>query len=142
MPTGSNEGMVRTMTHPSNAPARGALAAIAAAFLSYAVPVAAQSPAPGKKILFLAGPRDHGAPGRHEYERDLKTLAQSLVKKGIRVNGVAPGPIWTPLNPSGGQKPEDIPEFGKNTPDQVAAFLRSEQDKWGKAIRTMNIKMN
>ena len=31
-----------------------------------------------KKILFLAGPRDHGAPGRHEYERDLKTLAQSL----------------------------------------------------------------
>jgi hypothetical protein len=31
-----------------------------------------------KKVLFLAGPRDHGAPGRHEYERDLKTLAQSL----------------------------------------------------------------
>src|SRR5262245_44002983 len=31
-----------------------------------------------KKILFLAGPRDHGAPGRHEYERDLRTLATSL----------------------------------------------------------------
>lgn len=31
-----------------------------------------------KKILFLAGPRDHGMPGRHEYERDLKTLATSL----------------------------------------------------------------
>ena len=45
-----------------------------------------------------------------------RSLSQSLVKKGIRVNGVAPGPIWTPLNPSGGQKPEDIPEFGKNTP--------------------------
>lgn len=30
------------------------------------------------RILFLAGPRDHGAPGRHEYERDLRTLAQSL----------------------------------------------------------------
>jgi hypothetical protein len=30
------------------------------------------------KILFLAGPRDHGVPGRHEYERDLRTLAQSL----------------------------------------------------------------
>jgi type 1 glutamine amidotransferase len=30
------------------------------------------------KILFLAGPRDHGGPGRHEYERDLRTLAQSL----------------------------------------------------------------
>ena len=31
-----------------------------------------------KKILFLAGPRDHGGPGRHEYERDLRTLAQSF----------------------------------------------------------------
>ena len=31
-----------------------------------------------QKILFLAGPRDHGAPGRHEYERDLRTLAQSF----------------------------------------------------------------
>ena len=45
-----------------------------------------------------------------------RSLSQSLVKKGIRVNGVAPGPIWTPLNPSGGQKPEDIPDFGKDTP--------------------------
>ncbi|HEX6636383.1 MAG TPA: ThuA domain-containing protein [Steroidobacteraceae bacterium] len=34
--------------------------------------------AAGTKILFLAGPRDHGAPGRHEYERDMRTLAQSL----------------------------------------------------------------
>jgi type 1 glutamine amidotransferase len=42
-------------------------------------PGAAQSAPPdSKKILFLAGPRDHGFPGRHEYERDLKTLAQSL----------------------------------------------------------------
>jgi type 1 glutamine amidotransferase len=36
-------------------------------------PVAAET-----KILFLAGPRDHGMPGRHEYERDLRTLAQSF----------------------------------------------------------------
>ena len=35
-------------------------------------------PAVAQKILFLAGPRDHGFPGRHEYERDLRTLAQSL----------------------------------------------------------------
>src|ERR1043165_163394 len=34
------------------------------------------------KILFLAGPRDHGLPGRHEYERDLKTLASSLERSG------------------------------------------------------------
>ena len=45
-----------------------------------------------------------------------RSLSANLVKKGIRVNAVAPGPIWTPLNPSGGQPPEDIPEFGKNTP--------------------------
>ena len=31
-----------------------------------------------KKILFLAGPKDHGAPGRHEYERDLRKLAESF----------------------------------------------------------------
>ena len=45
-----------------------------------------------------------------------RSLATHLIKKGIRVNGVAPGPIWTPLNPFGGQPPEKIPEFGKDTP--------------------------
>jgi NAD(P)-dependent dehydrogenase (short-subunit alcohol dehydrogenase family) len=45
-----------------------------------------------------------------------RSLALNLVEKGIRVNAVAPGPIWTPLNPFGGQDPEKIPEFGKSTP--------------------------
>ena len=45
-----------------------------------------------------------------------RSYAKNAIKKGIRVNGVAPGPIWTPLNPFGGQKAEDIPEFGKDTP--------------------------
>jgi len=45
-----------------------------------------------------------------------RSLALNLVEKGIRVNAVAPGPIWTPLNPFGGQDPEKIPEFGKDTP--------------------------
>jgi NAD(P)-dependent dehydrogenase (short-subunit alcohol dehydrogenase family) len=45
-----------------------------------------------------------------------RSLAKNLVKRGIRVNGVAPGPIWTPLNPFGGQPPEDVPSFGKDTP--------------------------
>jgi NAD(P)-dependent dehydrogenase (short-subunit alcohol dehydrogenase family) len=45
-----------------------------------------------------------------------RSLAKNLVKRGIRVNAVAPGPIWTPLNPFGGQPPEDVPEFGKDTP--------------------------
>ena len=45
-----------------------------------------------------------------------RSLSQNLIKDGIRVNAVAPGPIWTPLNPFGGLPPEDIKDFGKNTP--------------------------
>jgi NAD(P)-dependent dehydrogenase (short-subunit alcohol dehydrogenase family) len=45
-----------------------------------------------------------------------RALAKNLVKDGIRVNGVAPGPIWTPLNPFGGQPKDKLPEFGKDTP--------------------------
>lgn len=37
-------------------------------------------------------------------------------KKGIRVNGVAPGPVWTPLQPSGGQSTEKLVSFGADTP--------------------------
>jgi NAD(P)-dependent dehydrogenase (short-subunit alcohol dehydrogenase family) len=44
-----------------------------------------------------------------------KSLAQNLVKKGIRVNCVSPGPVWTPLNPS--DKPaEEVAKFGADTP--------------------------
>jgi type 1 glutamine amidotransferase len=43
-----------------------------------ATPAAAQAPAGTKKIVFLAGPKDHGAVGRHEYEKDLRELAWSL----------------------------------------------------------------
>jgi NAD(P)-dependent dehydrogenase (short-subunit alcohol dehydrogenase family) len=64
-----------------------------------------------------------GSPGLLDYSATkgaitafTRSLAKNLVEKGIRVNGVAPGPIWTPLNPSGGQPPEKIPEFGKSTP--------------------------
>ncbi len=64
-----------------------------------------------------------------------RSLSRSLVERGIRVNGVAPGPIWTPLIPST-FPPDKVAEFGKDVPmkrpgqpDEVAAcfvFLASE----------------
>jgi len=45
-----------------------------------------------------------------------KTMAKQLASRGIRVNAVTPGPIWTPLQVVGGQKPEKLPQFGATTP--------------------------
>ena len=45
-----------------------------------------------------------------------KGLAQQLAEKGIRVNVVSPGPIWTPIQPTGGYPPEKIAEMGSSVP--------------------------
>jgi NAD(P)-dependent dehydrogenase (short-subunit alcohol dehydrogenase family) len=67
-----------------------------------------------------------------------KSLAQNLVDKGIRVNCVAPGPVWTPLNPSDNKTPSEVAEFGSSTPmerpaqpEEIApafVFFASEAD--------------
>ena len=50
--------------------------------------------------------------GIHAFTR---ALASNLVSRGIRVNCVAPGPVWTPLNPSD-REAEDVSKFGSQTP--------------------------
>lgn len=45
-----------------------------------------------------------------------RALAKQIAKRGIRVNSVAPGPIWTALQVCGGRKTSSIPTFGKDTP--------------------------
>lgn len=69
----------------------------------------------------------------------VRSLSASLAEKGIRVNGVAPGPIWTPLIP-GTFDPEKVAEFGSDTPLQRAGepsevapsylFLASEDSSY------------
>lgn len=51
-----------------------------------------------------------------------KALSEQLIKKGIRANAVAPGPFWTPLQPSGGQPRDKVETFG-----QQSAFGRPGQ---------------
>lgn len=46
----------------------------------------------------------------------MKSLAKQLGPKGIRVNGVAPGPVWTPLQVCGGQSADGLKTFGEQTP--------------------------
>ena len=45
-----------------------------------------------------------------------RALARQVAEDGIRVNCVAPGPVWTPLQTSGGQPDKKIPDFGSETP--------------------------
>jgi NAD(P)-dependent dehydrogenase (short-subunit alcohol dehydrogenase family) len=47
-----------------------------------------------------------------------KALSKQMIEKGVRVNVVAPGPFWTPLQPSGGQTQEKIEKFGESVPMQ------------------------
>jgi NAD(P)-dependent dehydrogenase (short-subunit alcohol dehydrogenase family) len=68
----------------------------------------------------------HGSPQLLDYSSTkgaivafTRSLSQALIEKGIRVNGVAPGPIWTPLIPSTFPE-EKVASFGKQTPMQRA----------------------
>lgn len=79
---------------------------------------------PGAVIIATTSEQAYDPSGElHDYAQTkaanmsfVKSLAKQLGPKGIRVNGVAPGPIWTPLQVSGGATMDKLKEFGKQTP--------------------------
>lgn len=79
---------------------------------------------PGSAIIATASEQAYDpSPDLYDYAQTkaatmnfVKSLGKQLAAKGIRVNGVAPGPIWTPLQVSGGATQEKLASFGGQTP--------------------------
>ncbi len=81
-----------------------------------------QTPAPAsssstKTVIFLAGPKDHGMPGRHEYEKDLRTMAQAL-ETSPNLKGVTTKVFV-------GRAPRDLAEYK----DAAAIVIESSSDR-------------
>jgi NAD(P)-dependent dehydrogenase (short-subunit alcohol dehydrogenase family) len=78
---------------------------------------------PGSAIIGTASEQAYDpSPELYDYAQTkaatanyVKSLAKQLASRGIRVNGVAPGPIWTPLQVSGGATMEKLEKFGSQT---------------------------
>lgn len=90
----------------------------------YTVSKALEYLQPGASITTTSSVQGYNpSPILHDYAASkaaiislTKSLSEELGPKGIRVNCVAPGPFWSPLQITGGQPQSNIPEFGQNTP--------------------------
>ena len=79
---------------------------------------------PGSSIIYTTSVQAYDpSEDLHDYAQTkaanmnaVKSLAKQLGPKGIRVNGVAPGPVWTPLQVCGGATQEKLQKFGEHTP--------------------------
>jgi NAD(P)-dependent dehydrogenase (short-subunit alcohol dehydrogenase family) len=88
------------------------------------IKAALPSLAPGSCIIATTSEQAYDpSPDLYDYAQTkaatmnfVKSLAKQLASKGIRVNGVAPGPVWTPLQVSGGAFPDKQRSFGGHTP--------------------------
>jgi NAD(P)-dependent dehydrogenase (short-subunit alcohol dehydrogenase family) len=88
------------------------------------IKAALPSLAPGSVIIATASEQAYDpSPDLYDYAQTkaatmnfVKSLAKQLASRGIRVNGVAPGPIWTALQVSGGATQEKVMQFGGSTP--------------------------
>ena len=89
----------------------------AVSFIALLCSVGVSAPAQTKQILFLAGPRDHGVPGRHEYEKDLRVLAAAL-ETSPNVHGISTKVIV-------GKAPRDLSEFANVS----AIVIESSSDR-------------
>jgi NAD(P)-dependent dehydrogenase (short-subunit alcohol dehydrogenase family) len=101
---------------------------------------------PGSAIIATSSETAHGHEALPDYsatkgaiETFTKSLARMLTEKGVRANAVAPGPVWTPLNPADeGLPPEGVAKFGEKgplerpaQPEEIApayVFLASDAD--------------